>query len=61
MLYFAYGSNMYREQMQTRCPSAEFVAKALLPDYELAFTHYSDTRKCWVADIIENALKLSAE
>jgi hypothetical protein len=50
VLYFAYGSNMNWEQMKTRCPSARFVAVALLPDYKLAFTRKSINRGCGVAD-----------
>ena len=32
-LYFAYGSNMDREQMSRRCPGAEYVGAASLPGY----------------------------
>ena len=51
-LYFAYGSNMDWTQMQGRCPSARFVATALLPDHQLAFTRRSDSRGCGVADVV---------
>ena len=37
MLYVAYGSNLNREQMRWRCPSARAVATAILPDYRLMF------------------------
>ena len=50
--YFAYGSNMNWQQMQSRCPSARFVAAALLPDHQLAFTRYSSKRQCGVADAV---------
>src|SRR5690625_2570693 len=33
-LYFAYGSNMDKEQMAYRCPTAKFVGKAKLEDYQ---------------------------
>jgi gamma-glutamylcyclotransferase (GGCT)/AIG2-like uncharacterized protein YtfP len=39
--YFAFGSNMDTAQMQRRCPSAEVVAKATLPDHRFAFAGYS--------------------
>ena len=52
MLYFAYGSNMDWDQMRTRCPSAAFVGIARLPDHRLAFTRFSKTRKCGVADVV---------
>ncbi|KAH6849762.1 hypothetical protein B0I37DRAFT_96225 [Chaetomium sp. MPI-CAGE-AT-0009] len=32
-LYFAYGSNLWLEQMATRCPSSYFIGRAILPDY----------------------------
>jgi gamma-glutamylcyclotransferase len=38
MLYFAYGSNMHPEQMQTRCPGCSFVAAARLRDHGLVFS-----------------------
>jgi len=40
-LVFAYGSNLSRAQMLSRCPSARAVAKAVLPDFTLAFAGYS--------------------
>ena len=53
MLYFAYGSNLHWEQMKNRCPSARFVCVAKLAGYRLAFTRFSDRRRCGVADVIE--------
>lgn len=52
MLYFAYGSNLEWKQMKDRCPSAQFVCRAVIHDYELAFTRRSESRGCGVADII---------
>jgi gamma-glutamylcyclotransferase len=52
MLYFAYGSNMYWQQMQDRCSSARFLGVALLPDHKLAFTRKSISRGCGVADAV---------
>ncbi len=46
MYYFAYGSNLNREQMQERCPDSEPVAKAKLEGYRLCFNR--------VADIVED-------
>jgi gamma-glutamylcyclotransferase (GGCT)/AIG2-like uncharacterized protein YtfP len=34
-LYFAYGRNMHPAIMAERCPGAEFVGPAVLPDYRL--------------------------
>lgn len=50
-LYFAYGSNLSRTQMADRCPSAVFVARALLPDHVLTFPRWSARRKCGVGGI----------
>ena len=34
--YFAYGSNMDMKQMLERCPNAEFLGPAVLPNYRFA-------------------------
>ncbi len=52
VLYFAYGSNMDWCQMRKRCPSAQFLSVALLRDHRLAFTRYSPSRECGVADAV---------
>lgn len=52
MLYFAYGSNLDWKQMKDRCPSAQFVCIAALQNHRLAFTRFSNTRNCGVADVI---------
>ncbi len=51
MLYFAYGSNLDWEQMRKRCPSAQFVCIAMLPEHILDFPRYSSKRRCGVADV----------
>jgi gamma-glutamylcyclotransferase (GGCT)/AIG2-like uncharacterized protein YtfP len=40
-------------QIRERCPSARFLGVAVLLDHRLAFSRYSTTRKCGVADAIE--------
>jgi gamma-glutamylcyclotransferase len=52
MLYFAYGSNMNWDQIRSRCPSAQFVCVAKAQGYVLAFTRFSEKRKCGVADVV---------
>jgi gamma-glutamylcyclotransferase (GGCT)/AIG2-like uncharacterized protein YtfP len=52
MLYFAYGSNMEKTQMQKRCPSHKFISVARLEHYTLAFTRYSDRWGGGVADLL---------
>lgn len=51
MLYFAYGSNMNWHQMKQRCPSAQFICVARLPDYRWAIARHSRLRKCGTANI----------
>lgn len=46
MLYFAYGSNLNKVQMQKRCPDSVPIAKVKLKEFKLVFNR--------VADIIEN-------
>jgi gamma-glutamylcyclotransferase (GGCT)/AIG2-like uncharacterized protein YtfP len=45
MYYFAYGSNLNKEQMMSRCPYAIPVARVKLHGYQLTFNR--------VADIVE--------
>lgn len=40
-LVFAYGSNMHRPQMRSRCPSSRFLGPALLRNYRLGFASFS--------------------
>ena len=51
MRYFAYGSNMDWHQMQRRCPSAQFVCVARLPDFGFAIARHSRLRDCGTANI----------
>lgn len=55
MRTFAYGSNLDPDQMAERCPSAAFVGRAVLEEYELAFTRWSTRRRCGVADVVPSA------
>jgi gamma-glutamylcyclotransferase len=53
VLYFAYGSNMWREQMRQRCPEHELIGAAVLKDHALCFPRFSTIRQCGVAGIVE--------
>lgn len=55
MLYFAYGSNLCPNQIQSRCPSAACVHRAVLPCHKLVFTRFSQNRQCGVADVEASA------
>lgn len=50
-LYIAYGSNLNKAQMKTRCPHAKAMYKGLLRDWELFYAgsktgNYATIRKC---------------
>jgi hypothetical protein len=51
--YFAYGSNLDYVQLKSRCPSAQYVCRAVLPDHVVAFTRPSISRNCGVADVVQ--------
>ncbi len=42
--YFGYGSNLNQEFLRQYCPSAEFIMKAYLPNYEIQFRFWSEKR-----------------
>jgi gamma-glutamylcyclotransferase (GGCT)/AIG2-like uncharacterized protein YtfP len=54
MLYFAYGSNLDKDQMARRCQSAAFLNVASLKGYRLAFTRHSNSWDCAVASVLED-------
>lgn len=41
-LYFAYGSNLNRGQMEMRCPNAKPIGKLMLADWRLVFRGVAD-------------------
>ena len=43
--YIAYGSNLNKEQMKYRCPTAHVVGNGYLMDYELVFRMYATIEK----------------
>ncbi|MEF8832703.1 MAG: gamma-glutamylcyclotransferase family protein [Candidatus Thermoplasmatota archaeon] len=55
--YFAYGSNLSKEQMKDRGIAVEDTEIVELPEWELAFTIYSDAWKGGVGDIIPDPKK----
>lgn len=42
MLYIAYGSNLNKEQMSFRCPTAKVVGKGMVNNYSLVFNTHAD-------------------
>ncbi len=55
--YFAYGSNLSKEQMKNRGITIIDAEIAELPEWKLAFTIYSETWKGGVGDIIPDPEK----
>jgi gamma-glutamylcyclotransferase len=51
MDYFAYGSNLKKQQMKQRCPDAKPRFQAILPNYKLIFTGWSREWKGGTASI----------
>ena len=51
MEYFAYGSNLNKQQMLKRCPGAKARYQAILPNYRLIFTGWSREWKGGTASI----------
>ena len=58
--YFAYGSNMDKEDLNTWCDKKNYpkiALKSIIPaklvGYRLAFNYFSSLRKCGVANIME--------
>ena len=52
--YFAYGSNMDKDQIEIRCPMAKQIGIGIIANYRIDFTRKSTTRNCGVADIVES-------
>lgn len=51
MDYFAYASNLSKQQMRQRCPDAKAKLQAVLPNYRLIFTGWSREWKGATASI----------
>jgi gamma-glutamylcyclotransferase (GGCT)/AIG2-like uncharacterized protein YtfP len=51
MDYFAYGSNLNKQQMRQRCPDAKAKFSAVLPHYKLIFIGWSREWKSSTASI----------
>jgi gamma-glutamylcyclotransferase len=58
VLYFAYGSNLDRGQMRSRCPSALRVGPATLHGYALAFAGYSSVWNGAVASVVRDSSRV---
>jgi cation transport regulator ChaC len=52
--YFAYGSNMNRDQIAERCPNYRLIGTGEVEGYRLIFPRSSEKRMCGVASIAES-------
>jgi gamma-glutamylcyclotransferase len=53
MKHFTYGSNMSSQFLRQYCPSADFIIRASLPNFQVQFRHYSDDFDGGISSIIE--------
>ena len=53
MKYFAYGSNLSTAFVRAYCPSAAFVMRADLPNFQVEFRHHSEEYGGGISSIIE--------
>lgn len=53
MYHFSYGSNLNIEFLHQYVPSASYLMKAYLPNYEVQFRFWSKTRQGGISTIIE--------
>ncbi|MFH1652309.1 MAG: gamma-glutamylcyclotransferase family protein [Chloroflexota bacterium] len=51
MRYFAYATNLNKQQMRTRCPDSKPLFTAVLPNFKLIFTGWSREHRGAVASI----------
>lgn len=58
MYHFGYGSNLNIQFLRKYVPSAEYMMKAYLPNYEVQFRFWSKNRDGGISTIIENPGKL---
>jgi gamma-glutamylcyclotransferase (GGCT)/AIG2-like uncharacterized protein YtfP len=54
VLYFAYASNMHREQMKRWCPASRFLKAAALAGYRFVYDGFSVTWDGAVANIVRS-------
>ena len=61
MLYFAYGSNLHKEQMARRCPAAEPLGSLIMPDTRLVFRGVADVVRAEGATCPGGIWRITAE
>lgn len=61
MLYFAYGSNLNKEQMKRRCPDSKPLTRATLKGYRLVFNRYLDIIESPDSEVVGALYEISEE
>ena len=61
MLYFAYGSNLHKDQMSRRCPAAEPLGKLIMPNTRLVFRGVADVVRADGVDCPGGIWRITAE
>lgn len=52
MLHFGYGSNLQMSFLKEILPSAEFVMKGFIPNYDIEFSFFSKTKQAGISNIM---------
>ena len=52
MIHFGYGSNLQMEYLLKMLPSAKFMMKAYIPNYEIRFNFWSKIQEAGISNII---------
>lgn len=58
MIHFGYGSNLQMDYLLKMLPSAKFVMKAYIPNYEIQFNFWSKILEAGISNIIPAAGKM---
>jgi hypothetical protein len=58
LLIFAYGSNMNTAVITKRCPGAQFVGQARIPDHQLCFPRWVDSHNSFAAGFSPTASRV---
>ena len=55
MLYFAFGSNLYRKQMKKRCKDSKYLKPYILKSHTLSFSHMTNKTIYGHANILKKS------
>ena len=58
MIHFGYGSNLQMSYLKEMLPSARFLMKGFIPNYEVQFNFWSKTKQAGISNIMPVAGKM---